>query len=126
MQPNVLDQSVAINVTESAADVVRNLLISKNVPDYGLRVFVSGGGCSGMQYGMALEAAGDHATAQPLLRRALAIREQTLGPDHDRLALVLNNLGLTFYPGLCNHCPDPPCTEVCPTATPYVHDPGPA
>ncbi len=56
MQPNVIDESVAINVTENAAEVVRNLLISKNVPDYGLRVFVSGGGCSGMQYGMALEA----------------------------------------------------------------------
>jgi iron-sulfur cluster assembly accessory protein len=31
-------------------------LVQKNVPDYGLRVFVAGGGCSGMQYGMALEA----------------------------------------------------------------------
>lgn len=56
MQPNVIDESVAIKVTENAAEVVRNLLISKNVPEYGLRVFVSGGGCSGMQYGMALEA----------------------------------------------------------------------
>jgi iron-sulfur cluster assembly protein len=45
-----------IIVTEAALDVVRNLLSQKNVPDYGLRVFVSGGGCSGLQYGMALEA----------------------------------------------------------------------
>ena len=45
-----------IQITSQAADTIRNLLVSKNVPDYGLRVFVSGGGCSGLQYGMALEA----------------------------------------------------------------------
>lgn len=49
-------QTVTVEITSNAADTVRNLLVSKNVPDYGLRVFVSGGGCSGMQYGMALEA----------------------------------------------------------------------
>jgi len=45
-----------INITESAVKTIKDLLEQKNVPDYGLRVFVSGGGCSGMQYGMALEA----------------------------------------------------------------------
>lgn len=45
-----------IYLTDAATETVRNLLIQKNVPDYGLRVFVAGGGCSGMQYGMALEA----------------------------------------------------------------------
>lgn len=56
MQTNVTETTGVINITDSASQVVRNLLISKNVPDYGLRVFVSGGGCSGLQYGMALEA----------------------------------------------------------------------
>ena len=45
-----------VYLTDTAAETVRNLLIQKNVSDYGLRVFVAGGGCSGMQYGMALEA----------------------------------------------------------------------
>lgn len=45
-----------INVTPAALAMVRNLLEQKNVPNHGLRVFVAGGGCSGMQYGMALEA----------------------------------------------------------------------
>ena len=45
----------AIIVTAGAAEMVRNLLVQKEVPDYGLRVFVAGGGCSGLQYGMALE-----------------------------------------------------------------------
>ena len=56
MQVDVLEQTGFVNVTDSAGNMVKNLLTSKNVPDYGLRVFVSGGGCSGLQYGMALEA----------------------------------------------------------------------
>ena len=55
---NSLDKTKieTIHVTASAVEIVRDLLQQKDVPDYGLRVFVSGGGCSGMQYGMALEA----------------------------------------------------------------------
>ncbi|MCB8984055.1 MAG: iron-sulfur cluster insertion protein ErpA [Ardenticatenaceae bacterium] len=53
---DVLEQTSTINVTDAALVVVRKLLEEKNVPDYGLRVFVAGGGCSGLQYGMALEA----------------------------------------------------------------------
>ncbi len=45
-----------INLTEAAVNTVKGLLEQKEVPNHGLRVFVSGGGCSGMQYGMALEA----------------------------------------------------------------------
>lgn len=45
-----------IFLTDGAVETVRNLLQEKDVPDYGLRVFVAGGGCSGLQYGMALEA----------------------------------------------------------------------
>lgn len=56
MSTNVLEETKPITLTESALNVVRNLLTQKNVPDHGLRVFVAGGGCSGMQYGMALEA----------------------------------------------------------------------
>lgn len=53
---STLEQAAVINITDSALEMVRNLLVQKNVPDHGLRVFVAGGGCSGMQYGMALEA----------------------------------------------------------------------
>ncbi len=44
-----------IQLTENAATRFEPV-VQKNVPDYGLRIFVSGGGCSGMQYGMALDA----------------------------------------------------------------------
>lgn len=55
---SVLEQTATetIYLSDTAVEVVRNLLVQKNVPNHGLRVFVSGGGCSGMQYGMALEA----------------------------------------------------------------------
>lgn len=52
---DVMEQTDTIQLTEAAVNMVQNLLEQKNVPGHGLRVFVSGGGCSGMQYGMALE-----------------------------------------------------------------------
>jgi len=44
-----------ISLTPSAAQAVKDLLTKRNLEGYALRVFVSGGGCSGFQYGMALE-----------------------------------------------------------------------
>ncbi len=49
-------EAPAITMTSGAAAKVRAILAERNLPDHGLRVFVSGGGCSGMQYGMAIEA----------------------------------------------------------------------
>lgn len=44
-----------LTVTPAAQQVIRSLLEQRNIPGYALRVFVSGGGCSGLQYGMAFE-----------------------------------------------------------------------
>ncbi len=44
-----------INMTPAAADKVRELLTQENDPSLGLRIFVAGGGCSGLQYGMTLD-----------------------------------------------------------------------
>jgi tetratricopeptide (TPR) repeat protein len=40
---------------------------------------------------------GEYAAARPLLERALAICERTLGPDHPATATSLNNLALLLY-----------------------------
>jgi iron-sulfur cluster assembly protein len=45
-----------LSLTPAAAERVRRILQERNAPDHALRVFISGGGCSGQQYGMALEA----------------------------------------------------------------------
>jgi iron-sulfur cluster assembly accessory protein len=44
-----------ISLTPAAAGAVKDLLTKRNLEGHALRVFVSGGGCSGFQYGMALE-----------------------------------------------------------------------
>jgi len=44
-----------ISLTEAAATEVRGLLEQQDRDDLALRVYVSGGGCSGLQYGMALD-----------------------------------------------------------------------
>ena len=44
-----------ITVTESAVKKLKEILAEENNPDLKVRMFVSGGGCSGMQYGFTLE-----------------------------------------------------------------------
>ena len=44
-----------INLTAAAEARVERLMKEKGLQDQALRVFVSGGGCSGYQYGMAFE-----------------------------------------------------------------------
>jgi iron-sulfur cluster assembly accessory protein len=50
-----LVQTDLVSLTPAAADAVRDLLAKRNLENYGLRIFISGGGCSGFQYGLALE-----------------------------------------------------------------------
>ena len=44
-----------IMFTDSAATKVRELIDDEGTPDLKLRVFVSGGGCSGFQYGFTFD-----------------------------------------------------------------------
>lgn len=44
-----------LNFTDSAANKVRSLIDEEGNPDLKLRVFVTGGGCSGFQYGFTFD-----------------------------------------------------------------------
>jgi len=44
-----------VEVTESAASKIVDLLAEENNPNLKLRTFVQGGGCSGMQYGFTFD-----------------------------------------------------------------------
>jgi iron-sulfur cluster insertion protein len=47
-----------INVTETAAAKINELLAEEQKDGSGLRVFVQGGGCSGFQYGLMIDEGG--------------------------------------------------------------------
>jgi iron-sulfur cluster insertion protein len=44
-----------ITITDSAVAKIQDILKEENNPSIKLRVFVQGGGCSGMQYGFTLD-----------------------------------------------------------------------
>ncbi len=44
-----------ITISESAQNKIKELLIEENNPASKLRIFVQGGGCSGMQYGFTFD-----------------------------------------------------------------------
>ena len=49
---------IMINVSETAAAKINELLIEEQKTGGGLRVFVQGGGCSGFQYGLMIDESG--------------------------------------------------------------------
>src|SRR5207247_9905425 len=53
-QQSVVETTI-LSITPSASEKVRELLAQENDPSLGLRIFVAGGGCSGLQYGMTLD-----------------------------------------------------------------------
>ena len=80
------EQTETITLTPSANNAVRDLLEKRDLDasEYALRVFVSGGGCSGMQYGMALEA---------------NIRPEDQTYEHDGIKVVVDEVSINYLRG---------------------------
>jgi iron-sulfur cluster assembly accessory protein len=55
LEQDTTEATPVLNVTPGAVSKIKELLTARNLEDHALRVFVSGGGCSGLQYGMAIE-----------------------------------------------------------------------
>ncbi len=55
MGDQVISGQHVLTVTPLAVQKIKGLMAERGLVDCALRVFVSGGGCSGMQYGMAFE-----------------------------------------------------------------------
>ena len=77
-------QTALVDLTPAAADAVQELLAKRDLGDLALRVFVSGGGCSGFQYGMALE---DN------------IRETDIVSEQHGVKLVIDDVSINYLDG---------------------------
>lgn len=77
-------QTDAISLTPAAAQAVHELLAKRNLEGYALRVFISGGGCSGFQYGMALEG---------------NIRENDLSYEIEGVKVVVDEVSIDYLRG---------------------------
>jgi iron-sulfur cluster assembly accessory protein len=77
-------QTELITLTPAAVTAVRDLLAKRNLEGYALRVFISGGGCSGFQYGMALEN---------------NIREQDKTAEFDGVKVVVDEVSFEYLRG---------------------------
>lgn len=51
----ITDMPISLVFTDSAASKVKELIVEEGNPDLKLRVFVTGGGCSGFQYGFTFD-----------------------------------------------------------------------
>jgi iron-sulfur cluster insertion protein len=49
------DVAVPLEFTEAAANKVKTLIADEDNPDLKLRVYITGGGCSGFQYGFTFD-----------------------------------------------------------------------
>ena len=47
--------NTTIILSTAASDAVKNILTERNLEGYALRVYVAGGGCCGVNFGMALD-----------------------------------------------------------------------
>lgn len=77
-------QTETVTLTPAAVQAVRELMEKRELQGYALRVFVSGGGCSGLQYGMALEK---------------NIRPEDLVSEFDDVKVVVDEISINYLQG---------------------------
>jgi iron-sulfur cluster assembly accessory protein len=72
-------ETSTVTMTTAAAEKIRDLLKQENDESLGLRIFVAGGGCSGLQYGMTLDEEQDGDTVVATEGFKVFIDEMSLG-----------------------------------------------
>jgi len=73
-----------IILTQPAAEAIRGIMTEKNLAGYALRLYISGGGCSGYQYGLAL----DH-----------RIRPEDTAIETDGIKLIVDEVSIQYLQG---------------------------
>ena len=77
--PQTAVEISVLSITPTAAEKVRELLEQDNDPTLALRIFVAGGGCSGLQYGMTLDEEQDGDTMVEQSGIKVLVDEMSLG-----------------------------------------------
>jgi iron-sulfur cluster insertion protein len=81
---NAIEMPTPINFSDNAVKKVKELIEEEGTPDLKLRVFVSGGGCSGMQYGFTFEE---------------SINEDDTKVEKDNVMLLIDPMSLQYLTG---------------------------
>ena len=81
---DVKEMPTPINFSDNAVKKVKELIEEEGTPDLKLRVFVSGGGCSGMQYGFTFEE---------------SINEDDTKVEKDNVTLLIDPISLQYLTG---------------------------
>ncbi|QZP17246.1 iron-sulfur cluster insertion protein ErpA [Methylophilales bacterium] len=79
-----VEMPTPINFSDNAVKKVKELIEEEGTPDLKLRVFVSGGGCSGMQYGFTFEE---------------SINEDDTKVEKDNVMLLIDPMSLQYLTG---------------------------
>mgnify|MGYP001491659019 FL=1 len=79
-----IEMPTPINFSDNAVKKVKELIAEEGTPDLKLRVFVSGGGCSGMQYGFTFEE---------------SINEDDTKVEKDNVMLLIDPMSLQYLTG---------------------------
>ena len=79
-----IERPTPINFSDNAVKKVKELIEEEGTPDLKLRVFVSGGGCSGFQYGFTFEE---------------TINEDDTKVEKDNVILLVDPMSLQYLTG---------------------------
>ncbi|MDG1693023.1 MAG: iron-sulfur cluster insertion protein ErpA [Methylophilaceae bacterium] len=81
---DAIEMPTPINFSDNAVKKVKELIEEEGTPDLKLRVFVSGGGCSGMQYGFTFEE---------------SVNEDDTKVEKDNVMLLIDPMSLQYLTG---------------------------
>ena len=81
---DAIEMPTPINFSDNAVKKVKELIDEEGTPDLKLRVFVSGGGCSGMQYGFTFEE---------------SVNEDDTKVEKDNVMLLIDPMSLQYLTG---------------------------
>jgi len=84
MQQTITPLAPTIIFTDSAARKVQQLILEEQNPDLKLRVYISGGGCSGFQYGFSFDE---------------ERKEDDIAVDNDGVTLLVDPLSFQYLMG---------------------------